>query len=145
MLRQIFEALKVDFQKINRDNGFNTDVKYVTTKSINPQEINYSITPAIELFFINNSITPYDGVNYYDTDIGVLCYLKPEKTLDDGSRTLDLQLMLIEDFENLLKYDLAVMRVPGVERLYWSEYTTIDYTEDNLIILFLKLRINYAN
>jgi len=139
------ENLKLDFEKINRDNGFQVDVAKVTTKFVDLTDINYSNTPFGIITFLGDTITPYEGFNYHNAEIGVAFYIKSEKTLDESDKVMDTILKLSEDVENLFNFDLEVSRIQGVETIHLTEISAFVNDNDTEGALFVKLKINYVN
>lgn len=145
MIREIFNKLVLDFQKVSRNNGFNNDVKIVTTKNITLDKLNVGNTPAIELFMISNEIIPYDGVKYHRMEIGVFVYFMIEKSLGLENRIFDTSISIIEDMQDLLNLDLDVYKLAGVESFYLNQIMPFSSDDDNLGIIFLKYNLNYIN
>lgn len=145
MIRDIFNKLVLDFQKVSRNNGFNNDVKIVTTKSITLDKLNIGNTPAVELFMISNEITPYDGVKYHRMEIGVFVYFMIEKSLGEENRIFDTSINIIEDMQDLLNLDLDIYKLAGVENFYLNQIMPFSSDDDNLGIIFLKYNLNYIN
>jgi len=139
------ENLKLDFEKINRDNGFQVDVAKVTTKFVDLTDINYSNTPFGVITFLGDNRTPYDGVVYHTTEFGVAFYIKAEKTLNESDRIMDTILKLIEDIDDLFNFDLEIKRMDGIEFVYVSEVIPFINDNDTEGALFVKLKINYVN
>lgn len=144
MRKQILEALKYDFQKINKVNGFNNDIKLVTTKALSLGDINYSNNPAVEIFTLGTNITNYENIREYEWELGILVYIIVDAVHSETNFIEERVENMIEDIEKLIyDTDLSIYNIEGVQKAYISDILPYASDEDAKAVIFLKLTIVY--
>lgn len=145
MRKAIIDALIEDLYKIKIINGYNTDIKEVTTKIIYPEKFNYDRSPLIEIFDISSKFTKLEDVHKVELNLGLVIHIKTPKSL--GNQSLieeNIELIINDIMKRFIDkgYELNCF-LPGVETVEIIEILPYINDEENYGMLFVKLKIDY--
>lgn len=145
MRKAIIDALIEDLYKIKVVNGYNTDIREVTTKIVYPEKFNYDRSPLIELFDISSKFTKYEDVHKIEINLGLIVHVKTAKSIGTQNLIEDsIELILGDIMKRFIDkgYELNCF-LPGVESVEIIEILPYINDEENYGMLFVKLKIDY--